>query len=297
MRLIELPDAVSFLKSSSRILLNSTESEAENNLLLSSVMTLARSSAMSSNRLSFLAVEKQGETQLVALNVKDRRLTVSTGDVECAFYLGKKVAELQALNPSQMKIKGLFAPTPIGEAFARGWLIQSNLPQKLMQNQYAMKLDRKLASSNFENASSLAREVHGLCRIALPKDQKLLSHWSRNFAKECNLDESTEESEEAIRRNLELRQLFIWEDRRPVAMAGFGGLTPKGARVNMVYTDPAARSKGYAKALVQNISLRILAQADRKFCFLFVESTNRAAIKVYEELGYRKLGAFSDYLL
>jgi predicted GNAT family acetyltransferase len=276
MHLVEITNAVTFLHRTQTHLL---AAEAQNNLLLSSALTLARSTAAGgSRRLSFFIVEEKEKVLCAALNAGGRRLLLSTAVPDHAAFMGRE------LSTRKTPIKAVLGPSSEAEAFCSE-LTELNLKQYQMQR--VLRLQSALP---FETSP-------GLYRQAKEKDLRLLLNWSKCFVEECGLDEPVEETEEVVRRYLEARQLFIWEDTRPVAMAGYGGMTPNGARVNMVYTEPSARSKGYAGSIVHVLSRKLLAQTGRKFCFLFVDAANPAANKVYERLGYEPVGAFTDFRL
>jgi uncharacterized protein len=282
MHLIELSDAASFLTRSSELLL---QSEAQNNLLLSSALTLARSSVTRSIKLSFFTVEENRKTVCAALNSSERRLLLSTADVAAAQFMGREMAA------RNVAFRGLLGPAETAAAFCEGYrsaagVESRSLQPKLPQN--VLKLETSRA------ASPVATQSSGLTRLAKEKDLKMLMKWTRQFVSECGMDESERESEEILRRYIEGRQLFIWEDAKPVAMAGYSGVTPNGVRVNMVYTDPAHRSRGYAGSLVNVLSKRLLADGHRS-CFLYVESENIAANRVYQRLGYKNAGQFIEY--
>lgn len=270
MRVIELGDAGSFLKHSHSLLL---KSEADNQLLLSSALTLARTTAGRSPRLSFFVVANNNTSEAAALNVTDRRLLLSASSESAARFLGQSLATQY---PSLTCIMG---PTSAAQAFSEGFTEKSSIPFAIHQKQLILRLTNLRP---YQPAT-------GMWRAAKDKDTKLLIDWSCRFVDECRLDESQEETEEVVRRYIEGRQLFIWEDPYPVAMTGFGGITPSGVRVNMVYTDPKARSRGYGTSLVAAVSRKLLTSGEHKHCFLLVDATNTTAIHVYERLGYQQV--------
>lgn len=249
------------------------ESEAENQLLLSSALSLARASAGRSPRLSFFIVENNNVTEAAALNVTHRRFLLSTSSTEAAHFMGKEFATRVP------ELACLMGPTASVQAFAEGFAQGGARPFSISQSHLILKLTQ-LASIT---------PASGMWRVAKEKDLKLLKEWSFQFVAECNLDEPPEETEEVVRRYIESRQLFIWEDPMPVAMAGFGGLTPSGVRVNMVYTRPNARARGYAASLVAAVSRKLLASGAHKHCFIIVDAENAPALKIYERLGYRRV--------
>ncbi len=81
------------------------------------------------------------------------------------------------------------------------------------------------------------------------------------------------------------RGLYLWVDGAPVSMAGYTGPTPHGIRVGPVYTPPELRGRGYASALVAQMSQALL-DGGRSFCFLFTNLANPTANHIYEEIGY-----------
>jgi predicted GNAT family acetyltransferase len=274
-RIIELSDATTFLERSRDFLL---ASEAENNLLLSSAWTMARNSMTRSPRLSFFTVERRHNLECAALNSSERRLLLSTCTIEAAEALAREFAH------REIKIKGVLGPGPSASAFARAYCAEAGHPLTPRFLQNILRLE--------------SPEPHdpapGLLVAAKEKHFKLLLSWSLSFVAECGLQEPQHETEELVRRYIESRRFFIWEDRQPVAMAGFGGVTPNGVRVNMVYTEPRFRGRGYAGTLVHTLSRKLLADGHR-FCYLFADSVNPAASRIYERLGYERVCDFTEF--
>lgn len=281
MRLIEFSDATTFLERTRGFLL---ESEGENNLLLSSALTLARSSAQRSSRLSFFIVEDQSQVSCAALNASDRRLLLSAASPDAARFMGSELARRET------RVRGLLGPESSTESLCNGFSeglgpssVRARFELRLSQN--VMRLD---SPRPFDTSP-------GLFRTAKGKDLKGILKWSFNFVKECGLDERPEETEEMVHRYLENRQLFLWEyGGVAVAMAGYGGVTPGGARVNMVYTDPAHRARGYAGTLVHLLSRKLMSEG-HKSCFLFCDARDPIANHVYRKLGYKIIGSFAEH--
>jgi uncharacterized protein len=283
MHLIELSDAATFLQRSNALLMSQ---EARNNLLLSSALTLAKVSAGRSPRLSFFIVEQDGQTLCAALNSLERRLLLSTSTPEAAAFMGREFAR------QNTALKGVLGPSESTLSFCESFSAMAM--QASRGHHFTPKFAQKiLRLDSIDRALVLAP---GLSRVAKEKDLKLLMKWSRQFVAECGLDETESETDEVVRRYLENRQLFVWEHNRTVAMAGFGGITPNGVRVNMVYTDPASRGRGYAGSLVHILSRKLLAGGHR-YCFLFTDAANPSANRLYERIGYRHVGDFTEYRL
>lgn len=276
MRALEFSDAPSFLEFSRKFLF---EREIEHNLLLSSALTLTRNGSPRLPALTFVAaVDSNSVARGVALRSPNRRWILSTSTSEAAAFLGTEIGKREP------QTRSLFLSADTADAFTAGFEQQTGsalvptLTQNLMHLDRVKKLD----------------PAEGLMRPALAKDLRRLIRWSHEFAKECGLDESPSEAEEVIRKYLQTKQLFVWEKGpHPIAMAAFGGITPKTVRISMVYTDPIARARGYASTLVHRLSHRLLNEGHAA-CVLFSDAANRSSNKIYESIGYRTIAQFTE---
>jgi uncharacterized protein len=134
--------------------------------------------------------------------------------------------------------------------------------------------------------------VPGRMRAAIADDAPLLLDWLRAFTIEALYEEEPDEARLTTTVEYRLRSeaagFVLWEDDRPVSLAGFGGPTPSGVRVGPVYTPPELRGRGYASALVAELSSRLLASG-RRCCFLYTDLANPTSNKIYERIGYRRI--------
>lgn len=282
MELIEYSNAQDFLKASHGILL---EAEAENNLLLSSGLSLAKSYSGRLPGLSFYVARSRTSHHplCAALQTQSKRLLLSTSSIESAAFL------IQELINRNCNFNSLLGPEEPLRA-----LLCSSTPSFREKFEFNRTFLQQIL-----NLSILAKPAStpapGLWRMAKLKDRSLLMTWSNFLIKEGGLDESPEETEKTIQYHLDKNQIFIYENKQPLAMAGYGGLTPNGARINMVYTLPQFRSQGYARTLVEAISRKLLNSNQYKFCFLMVAEENAAGVRAYERIGYKNIGRLTEY--
>jgi uncharacterized protein len=131
----------------------------------------------------------------------------------------------------------------------------------------------------------------GAARDATLADLDVLVDWHRAFFEEASPEEHFDETE--LRRRLPARLagpafsgFRFWEDGEAVSLTGFGSPTPTGVRIGPVYTPPALRGRGYASALVAEVSRECLRRG-RRFCFLYTDMSNPTSNAIYRRIGYR----------
>jgi predicted GNAT family acetyltransferase len=113
----------------------------------------------------------------------------------------------------------------------------------------------------------------------------LLAQW--NFAFTRDVEQPITGGERAMaERAIRDGRLFVWRDPQPVSMAAWAGPTARGVRLNMVYTPPELRRRGYASAAVSALTKKLL-DSGRKFVFLFTDLSNPTSNKIYQQMGYQ----------
>jgi uncharacterized protein len=139
--------------------------------------------------------------------------------------------------------------------------------------------------------------VPGTYRLATPDDRPLLMEWMAAFYAEALPGARESDPGEWVDRALASpsRTVALWENGgAPVSFAAAGNPTPHGIRVGPVYTPPERRGRGYASALVAELSQRQLASG-RRFCFLYTDLANPTSNHIYQTIGYRQVGDAEVY--
>lgn len=82
----------------------------------------------------------------------------------------------------------------------------------------------------------------------------------------------------------------VWRDKfgHIVAMAAIARGAPRHARINAVFTDPAARGKGYAGAVVAALCEKV--QAEGLTPMLYTDAENPSANRAYQKIGFLPVG-------
>jgi predicted GNAT family acetyltransferase len=120
-------------------------------------------------------------------------------------------------------------------------------------------------------------------RPGSPDDLDRTVSWLALFASETGIADA--EPAAQARTLLDQDRLRLWDDGGVVSMAARAGITPTAVRVGYVYTPAEARGKGYATALVADLTREVLASG-RRSAFLYTDLANPTSNAIYARIGY-----------
>ena len=261
-----IDDPGEFLEQAGPLLL---EDEARHNLMLGLASTL-RDHPQRYPDFRLWLVEKDGEPVGAALRTAPHNLVLARARDDSAVD-----ALAQAVDD---ELPGVVGSVPEVEQFARAWASRNGVTAEVRIAQGVFALERV----------EPVTDVPGAMRSATSEDRPLLLEWYLAFAVEALPGEPDEErmaSELDHRLTAGDAGIVLWDDDGAVSMAGFGGSTPNGIRIGPVYTPPELRGRGYASALVAELSSSLLADG-RRFCFLYTDLANPTSNRIYERIGY-----------
>ncbi len=266
-----LEDAEEFFARAGPFLL---EQEPLNNLPLGIAGTIRADDAHYPDP-SFWVVDDGANVVGAALRTPPHNLVLGTIEPEAVEPLAAAVAE---------ELPGVVGPRPAVDRFASAWPHEETLLRE--QGVYAL-----------EHVADVPRPGRG--RPAERRDRDLLVAWWRAFSEEAlhggAPDTGREEQVVDVRLRADHAGLHVWEDDGAVvSFAGWGGPTPNGIRIGPVYTPPHLRGRGYATALVAELSQQLLEQG-RRFCFLYTDLANPTANAIYRRIGYVQVGESAEY--
>ena len=258
------------------------QEEAFNNLPLGIIGRLGTAAADSPN--PFLAtVEEDSGLALVALMTPPRRLILYS---DRGAPQGALAALVDYLKESDWPIPGTLGPVATARAFVQVWKQRTGRDYRIHMN---MRVYQLTAVEHRGCASGHLRPVRA-------EDREGVIEWMRAF--NVAVGEEIGNQEDLLRRSVECRieqqTLFLWEDGKPVSMAGQSRPTRHGMVINAVYTPPEFRHRGYATACVAGLSQQLLDRG-RRFCALFTDLANPTSNRIYQRIGYRPLGDYVDY--
>jgi predicted GNAT family acetyltransferase len=269
-RLRLVDDASAFLEAAAPLLL---ADEARHNLILGLAGTLRDDPTLYPEQRLWL-VEDGGKVAAAALRTPPYNLVLARPRSDAA--LVQLAAEIDDEFP------GVVGGLPEVDVFAAAWSERTRTAPRIVFRQGLYALERVRPVSG----------VPGRMRPATETDRPLLLDWSRAFGVEA-LHEDPPDEERVVRgvdhRLTSTRSgLVLWDDGGPVSLAGYGGRTPNGIRIGPVYTPPERRGRGYASALVAELSSELLSRSHR-FCFLYTDLANPTSNRIYERIGYERV--------
>jgi GNAT superfamily N-acetyltransferase len=247
-RLLDDPDA--FLDEAGPLLL---ADEARHNLLLGIVGTIHSAPGLYAEQ-RFWVVTDGDDVVAAALRTPPYNLVLARPRDDAA--LEALVAGIEE------ELPGVVAAHPEVDEFTRLWSRAHEIEPRVLRDQGICALQRVQP----------VPATPGTSRAATREDEALLLDWMVAFGLEV-LHENDPGG------------FVFWEDGgNVVSVSGWGGPTPNGIRIGPVYTPPERRGRGYATALVAELSQNLL-DGGRSFCFLFTDLANPTSNAIYERIG------------
>jgi GNAT superfamily N-acetyltransferase len=179
---------------------------------------------------------------------------------------------------------GVTGNVPAVDRFVEGWTSRTGETATVTLHQGVWELDHV---EDVERAP-------GLAGPAALEEADLVTRWFIDFEAEAIPHHEPPEWDDvhaAIEERLadDGSGAWVWRvDGEPVSIAGFSGGTGTGIRIGPVYSPPEHRRRGYATALVSDLSASLLASGYER-CFLYTDLSNPTANRIYATIGYRQV--------
>jgi uncharacterized protein len=269
MKLTDYERAEEFLAAASRLLLRD---EARHNLIFGVCATLREAPATFPN-FGLWTVEDESEILGAALMTEPFNLLVAKPHAEAALGVLAKELHRRGVRPP-----GVGGALPEAADFAAAWEEHGGASGRVRMRQGIYRAVEAV----------LPEGVRGRMRMAGHADRGFVLECFRAFeAESIPADAPRGETDAHVDNRLESSTggVAIWEDEAPVSIAGFGGKTPHGMRIGPVYTLPELRRRGYASALVAQLTAELLGRGN-DYCFLYTDLANPGANRIYQAVGY-----------
>jgi predicted GNAT family acetyltransferase len=253
--------------------------EALNNLMLGVALRLANSPTLQAQAAHLVTVE---DADGLILSVLARPQVIITSERDDCREAVEMVAN--DLLSQGLELPGVAGPAHLAQAFADAWSALTGGTYSAQMHQRLFKLTQV---NDLDNAQ-------GRLRVGVEGDFDLVVQWLFEFDKEALGDSDRANAEEAARRLMNVRAVYLWEDNEPVCMAVVNRPTTNGAAIGGVYTPPPLRGRGYATSCVAGLS-RLLLDSGKQFCVLFTDLANPTSNSIYQKIGYVPVCDFTVY--
>jgi uncharacterized protein len=198
---------------------------------------------------------------------------------------------------SGRKVTG-FAGLPAQVNAARAALGLADAPAAVDEHEwlYAMDLAEIIEPEPLRNGSIV-------CRPPRADEHDLLREWRFAYHMEVLGSPDSDETRQgaAVFLDAQIADGHAWvatdraaETPAPLSLAAFNAALPDIVQLGGIYTPPALRGRGYAKAAVAH-SLLIARERGASRAVLF--TPNPSAARSYEAVGFRRIGDYSLVLL
>lgn len=250
--------------------------EAETEMMLSACLAGLNGSPPKGNPPLLCIVKEKGEIQLAAMMHSPYPLLLFGKESALPSLIAWLIREDWGLSR-------VTAPKPLAAAFAQLWQNASGHTHRISKG---MKLHRLQQFTSFEPSE-------GKLRLATSQDIELAGNWLYEFSSESLSLLTRKEAVETVRKRIREKKVYLWDAGGPVSMAGISRSTLNGVTLDMVYTSPEHRKKGYAKSCVAGLS-RKLIHSGTAFCTIYTDETNALTHKIYREIGYEEIHQLSE---
>lgn len=243
------------------------EREDVNGLPLGILLGLA--AASSPQKGFFATAEEQGDLSLVMVMTTGHLILASAGpDWQRGVAAGAAY-----LARAGLSLTGVIGPREAAQLFALMW--RPRLPLQVEMEQRIYRLD----------AVNQVTLSPGRLRLATEEDGVLLSRWIEAFCREALEEISPEQAQAMVTTGLASKAIYLWDDGQAVSMAKKTRPTYRGISLNLVYTPPEYRGRGYATSSVASLCRTLLDQGFG-FCCLYTDLANPTSNKIYRDIGF-----------
>lgn len=191
------------------------------------------------------------------------------------------VSVVEAIVASNVKLPGVVGDVATAACFAGQWAERQKSPAIPFIGHRLYEVDKVSEPSS----------VNGFLRKAVPADTERLIGWVRHF--QTYVGEPESDAENIVDERMSAGRLWLWDNDGAVSMVSCTPPVQGVVRVQLVYTPPAQRKRGYASASVAGLSKQIRDAGNR--CILYTDLGNPISNSVYQQIGYAAVAEGIQY--
>ena len=194
-------------------------------------------------------------------------------------------ALVEFLIASERQVSGVNGVDVVSNALARIWQEKTGQAYRSVLRMRAYEL-RSVVQVEYPS---------GGMRLAKPHEAQLAADLHNAMVEEVVSGPRRVATAESQISQIESGNVFFWEDAgKVVAVTVANRPQIKGICLSGVYTLPQQRKKGYARALVAEVSKELLHRG-YELTNLFTDLSNPTSNKIYQEVGYQPICDYHQY--
>ena len=254
------------------------QNESENNLPIGLAYRLAEDPYYYTSELPLLlSILEHGSVVGVVVMTPPKRIILSRIDTDIQTAIVSLVRHLRRID---VQIPGVVGPAAAAQTFADCWV--KDMPG------VSVKLSKRMRVFEARSVADLPLSP-GKLRFACPGDHPLMTRWivglSEAIGEPVGFDDAKSRAEKLIKD----QQLYVWDNKGPVSIAGMSRPMRNGTTIGAVYTPPEHRGKGYATSCVLLLTKKLLSDG-YSFCSLYTDLSNPTSNSIYIKIGYVPIG-------
>ena len=256
--------------------------ETINNLILGISERLVADPNAYQNPFFASVKDEAGRVVLAAIMTPPHNLILA-GDETLGQGYATLISDLQ---DNQIDVPGVIGPADIAQGFIEVWRRMTHQTYKLEMRQRVYEL----------RTVNMPPMPPGQFRLAHSQDIPQIAAWIQAFEAEA-LGEIHELDLARAERLVDRGYMFVWKRAEEiVSMAMKTRPISHSISVGEVYTPPEHRCKGYATALVAQLTQHLLDMG-YQFVNLFTDQANPTSNSIYQKLGYFPVCDFWQYTI
>ncbi len=259
------------------------QNETKNNLILGLAMGLKKNLHAYGETMPLMALVRDGFGNIGAAAVMTPPFPVV---VYCEPVNRDALEALvDFLLVNEWQVSGVNGVEAVSEAFALVWQEKTGQVFRTVVRMRAYEL-RSVVRVQYPN---------GEMRLAKPHEAQLAADMLNAMVEEVVSGPRRVATAESQSSQIESGNVFFWEDAgKIVAITVANRPQIKGICLSGVYTLPEERKKGYARALVAEVSKELLNRG-YELTNLFTDLSNPTSNKIYQEVGYQPACDYHQY--
>lgn len=260
-----------------------SKDETRNNLILGLALRLREDPHAYTDQTPLIAIVSDEQEKIGAMAIMTPPFPMIVQSEPLNVVALESLAD--ALISNGWQLSGVNGVTDTSDVFVQIWRKKTG---------HEVRLLKTLRAYELRNVQELDYPI-GKMRVAEERDAQKAADMLSAMQEELKLQESNSATLEGALESIHLKRTFFWVvDEEVVSITIAVRPQIKGICISGVYTPPEHRQRGYARALVAQVSKEVLSRGF-ELTNLFTDLSNPTSNKIYQEIGYKPVCDYHQY--